>query len=140
MTDLRPIAPRRRFSPMRIILIVLAGLAVFGIALFFILKSALGPVIDAGDAFLGALRDHNDSQAYAAAAPELQRRLGSVGGLTVTVDAYRPSQWSWSTRSVRNGIGNLSGSVTWQSGNRGTAELSLSKIDGTWRVTAFRFN
>ena len=140
MTDLHSIAPRRRFGARRIIFIVLAGLAIFGVALFFILKSALGPVIDAGDAFMGALRDHNDSQAYSIVAPELQRRLGSVGGLTVTVDAYRPSQWSWSTRAVRNGIGDLSGSVTYQGGNSGTAELSLSKIDGSWRVTAFRFN
>ena len=140
MTDLQPDAPRRRFGARNIILIVLAGLAIFGVALFFILKSALGPVIDAGDAFMGALRDRNDSQAYAAAAPELQQRLGSVGGLTVTVDAYRPSQWSWSARSVRNGIGELSGSATWQGGSRGTAELRLSRIDGTWRITAFRFN
>lgn len=140
MTDLDPTASQRRFGPRKIILVVLAGLAVLGVALFFILKSALGPVLDAGDAFMGALRDRNDSQAYAAAAPDLQQRLGSVGGLTVTVDAYRPSQWSWSTRSVRNGIGDLSGSVTYQGGNRGSAELRLGKVDGTWRVTAFRFN
>jgi len=140
MTDLRSTAPRRRFGPRRIILVVLAGLAVFGVALFFILKGALGPVIDAGDAFMAALRDRNDTQAYASAAPALQRELGSVGGLTVTMDNDRPSQWSWSTRSVRNGLGELSGNVTYQGGNRGTAELRLSKIDGAWRVTAFRFN
>jgi len=139
MTDLHPIA-RRRFGPGKIIAIVLTGLAIFGIALFFILKSALGPVIDAGDAFMGALRDHNDGQAYAAAAPDLQQRLGSVGGLTVTTVNYRPSQWGWSTRSVRNGLGELSGSVTYQGGNSGTATLRLSRIDGGWRITAFRFN
>jgi hypothetical protein len=140
MTDPRPIGPRRRFGPRKIILVVLAGLAIFGVALFFILKSALGPVIDAGDAFIAALRDHNDTQAYAAAAPDLQRQLGSVGGLTVTMDNYRPTQWSWSTRSVRNGVGDLSGNVTYQGGRRGTTQLSLSRIDGNWRVTAFRFN
>lgn len=140
MTDLQSTAPRRRFGPRQIIFIVLAGLAILGVALFFILKSALGPVIDAGDAFMGALRDRNDTQAYTAAAPELQQRLGSVVGLTVTMDAYRPREWSWSTRSVRNGIGELSGNVTYQGGNQGTAELRLNKVDGSWRVTAFRFN
>lgn len=140
MTDLQSTAPRRRFGSRQIIFIVLAGLAILGVALFFILKGALGPVIDAGDAFMGALRDRNDTQAYAAAAPELQQRLGSVVGLTVTMDTYRPSQWSWSTRSVRNGVGELSGNVTYQSGNRGTAELRLNKVDGSWRVVAFRFN
>jgi hypothetical protein len=139
VTDLHP-TPPRRFGPGKIILVVLAGLVVFGVALFYILRTALGPVVDAGDAFMGALRDRNDAQAYVAAAPDLQRRLGSAGGLTATIGTYRPSQWRWSTRSVRNGVGDLAGSATWQSGNRGTAELRLNKVDGAWRVTAFRFN
>jgi hypothetical protein len=140
MTDLDPTASQRRFGSRKIILVVLAGLAIFGVALFYILRSALGPVIDAGDSFMGALRDGNDSAAYAAAAPDLQRQLGSVGGMTVTIDNYRPSQWSWSTRSLVNGVGDLSGNVTYQSGNRGTAELRFGKVDGAWRVTSFRFN
>lgn len=140
MTDLYPAPPRRRFGAGKIILVVIAGLAIFGAALFFILRTALGPVVDAGDAFMGALRDRNDGQAYATAAPDLRRRLGGADQLTATIGVYRPSQWSWSTRSVRNGVGDLSGSVTWQGGNRGTAELRLNKVDGVWRVTAFRFN
>ena len=38
MTDLDPTASRRRFGSRKIILIVLAGLAIFGVALFFILQ------------------------------------------------------------------------------------------------------
>ena len=140
MTDFDPGARRSGFGPGRIILIVLAGLAVFGLALFFILRTALGPVTETGDAFMGALRDRNDAQAYAAAAPDLQRSLGNADRLRAVVGLYRPARWSWSSRSVRNGFGRLSGSVTYQAGNDGTAELRLVQVDGAWRVAAFQFN
>lgn len=137
MTD--PSSAARRFGPGKIIAIVLAALAIFGVTLFFILKTALGPLVDAGDSFMGALRDGDYEQARTLAAPELQRMLG-IQELTATGTAYRPSTWSWSQRSDRNGTGYLSGSVTYRAGNEGTAELRLTKVDGAWRVTAFRFN
>jgi hypothetical protein len=137
MTDLRPTA--RRFGPGKIIAVVLVALAIFGIALFFILKTALGPLVDAGDAFMGALRDGDYEQARTLAAPDLQRMIG-IQELSASVTAYRPASWSWSQRSDRNGTGYLSGSVTYRAGNHGTAELRLTKVDGSWRVTAYRFN
>ena len=141
MTDLHPtMKPPRRFGPLKIIAIVLAGFAILGIALFFILKSALGPVTEAGDAYMGAMRDGNYAQVYALSAPSLQQELGSAGQISGQMGRYRPSTWSWSSRSVQNGYGRLAGSVTYQSGNNGTAELNLSKVDGQWRVTGFRLN
>src|SRR5689334_14305281 len=110
MTDLHPTA-RRRFGPGKVIALVLGGLAILGVTLFFILRSALGPLVESGDAFMGALRDGDYVQAYSQTAPELQRSLGSAEGLSVTVTDYRPASWSWSQRSVRNGTGYLSGSV-----------------------------
>jgi len=140
VTDLHPTPPRRRFGPGKIILVVLAGLAVFGVALFFILKGALGPLVEAGDGFMGALHDGDYVQAYARAAPDLQRRLGSAEGLRAVVVGYRPISWSWSQRSVRNGDGFLEGSATYPANNNGSAELRLRQIDGQWRVTAFELN
>ena len=142
MTDLDPSlrAPRRRFNPWLLVPIILGALTVFGLALLLILRSALGPVVTAGDTFMGALRDGNYAQAYAEAAPELRQALGSAGRLGATAADYRPTSWSWSQRSVRNGPGYLSGSASWRSGNAGTAELRLVEVDGQWRVTAFRLN
>lgn len=140
MTDFHPTPQQRRFGRGKIVLVVLGGLMVFGVALFLILRTALGPVTEAGDNFMGALRDGNYPQAYALAAPDLQQTLGSAERLGATTGAYRPLQWSWSTRSVRNGYGKLGGSATYQSGNNGTAELRLVKVDGQWRVNAFRLN
>jgi hypothetical protein len=141
MTNLNPgLRPRRRFNPWLLVPIILAAFAVFGVALFLILRSALGPVVTAGDAFMGALRDGNYAQAYAEAAPDLQQALGGAERLSGTAPTYRPSSWSWSQRSVRNGTGYLSGTVTYRAGNGGTAELRLAKVDGQWRVSAFRLN
>lgn len=140
MTDFHSSPRRRRFGPGKIILVVLAGLSVLGISLFFILKGALGPLVEAGDGFMGALRDGNYQQAYVQAAPELRQALGGAEGLSATATNYRPSSWSWSQRSIRNGTGYLSGSVTYRAGNNGTVELRLTKVNDAWRVTAFRLN
>lgn len=140
MTDLSSTTPRRRFGLKKILLLVVGGLVIFGVGLFLILRSALGPVTEAGDGFMSALRDRNEAQAYTLAAPALQQELGSAERMAATVGAYRPSEWSWSSRSVRNNDGRLSGSVTYQGGRTGTAELALVHADGQWRVTGFRLN
>src|ERR1041384_7419181 len=137
MTDLRQNRQRRRFGVGRIILVALGGLAVFGVALFLILRTALGPMVEAGDAFMGGLGDGNDAEVYAQAAPELKQALGSAARLSATVGAYRPVRWSWSTRSIRNAVGELRGNVTYRGGNSGTSQLRLTRVDGQWRVTAF---
>jgi hypothetical protein len=140
MTDPHPsMQPRRRLG-LKIAIAVIFGLAVLGTALFFILKGALGPLVETGDGFMGALRDGNYMQAYMQATPDLQRALGSPEGLGATVANYRPASWSWSQRSVRNGYGYLSGSVTYRAGNEGTAELRMTQVDGQWHITSFQLN
>jgi len=140
MTDLHPsMQPRRRLG-LKIAIAVIVGLAVLGTALFVILKGALGPLVESGDGFMGALRDGNYMQAYSQATPDLQQALGSPEGLGATVAIYRPASWSWSQRSVRNGGGYLTGNVTYRTGNSGTASLRFIQVDGQWRVTAFQLN
>ncbi|HYD13428.1 MAG TPA: DUF4864 domain-containing protein [Allosphingosinicella sp.] len=140
MTDLSSTRPRRRFGLRKILLLVLGGLVIFGVGLFLILRAALGPVSEAADAFMSALRDGNEAQAFALAAPSLQQELGSAERMAASVGAYRPSSWSWSSRSVRNSDGRLSGSVTFQGGRTGTAEMSLVHDGEGWRVTGIRMN
>ena len=141
MTDFQPnLPPRRRFGPLHIVLTILAGLAILGVALFFILRSALGPMVEAGDAYMGAMRDGNGSLVYILSAPALQQELGSAAQVEARMGAYRPSTWSWSSRALRNGRGHLTGSVTYRSGRNGTAELNLTTVDSEWRVDGFRLN
>lgn len=140
MTDLSSTSPRRRFSLRKIFLFLIGGFVIFGIGLFLILRAALGPVSEAADAFMGALRDGNGAQAFALAAPSLQQELGSAEQMAASIGAYRPSTWSWSSRSVRNSDGRLSGSVTFQGGRTGTAEMTLVHDGSGWRVTGIRMN
>ena len=116
------------------------GLIAFIAILFFVVFSVTGPVVGGADAFMGALKDGSYEQAYQRAAPSLQQELGSAKAFGDGIGAYRPREWSWSQRSIRNSVGNVSGGVTWQNGNTGTAEIQLHQVNGEWRVVAFRFN
>jgi hypothetical protein len=139
MTDM-DMRPRRRIGVGKIVLIVLVAVALFGGGLYFILSRALSPLVDSGDAFMTALRSNGDTRAYALSTPALRRALGSAEGMAARIGAYRPAEWSWSTRSIRNGVGRLRGSVSYRGGNQGSVRLQLDQVDGQWRVSSFQFN
>lgn len=132
--------PRRRWKLWHFLAIGAVVLIAFVGILFTLVFSLTQPVVDGADGFMGALKGGQYEQAYARAAPSLQQELGDVQGLAARIGAYRPQEWSWSQRKLRNGIGNVSGRATWHSGNSGTAEIELHQINDEWRVVAFRFN
>ncbi|HST36932.1 MAG TPA: hypothetical protein VLK25_09935 [Allosphingosinicella sp.] len=133
-------APKRRWKLWHFLAIGAVVLAVFvGIVLTLVL-SLTRPVVDGADAFMGALKGGQYEQAYARAAPSLQQEVGDANGLALRVGPYVPREWSWSQRKLRNGIGNVSGRATWQSGDSGTAEIELHHVNDEWRVVTFRFN
>jgi hypothetical protein len=144
MTDLNRSSfgapPRQRLRPWHIILIALGGLAVFGGGLYAILSIALGPMVQSGDDFMGGLRDRQFERAYALTTPALQREVGDAASMGRSIGDYRPADWSWSQRAVRNGVGSLEGAVTYGDGRSGHARLQLQRVDGQWRVEAYRLN
>jgi len=131
---------KRRWKLWHFLAIGAAVLVVFVAGIFTLVFSLTRPVVDGADAFMGALKGGQYEQAYARSAPSLQQELGDAGGLETRIGAYRPRDWNWSQRSLRNSIGEVSGSATWQGGNRGTAQIELHQVNGEWRVVAFRFN
>ena len=137
--DLGP-APRRRPRARTIVLIVLAGLALLGGGLYLVLSTMLGPLVQSGDDFMGGLRDGQFDRAYALATPSLQREIGDAASMGRSIGAYRPAGWSWSQRSVRNGVGRLEGAVTYSGGRSGHARLQLRQVDGQWRVEGYSLN
>ena len=141
MTDIgSPPRLSQRIRPWHIILIVIGGFAAFGLLLYFILSTALGPLVESGDRFMTALRDGNFQQAHTLATPALQREVGDPQRWGATIGRYQPGEWSWSQRSIRNGIGQLEGSVTYRGGNDGRVRLELHQVDGQWRVAGYRLN
>jgi hypothetical protein len=132
--------PKRRWKLWHFLAIGGVVLVAFVGILFTVVFSLTRPVVDGADGFMGALKGGQYEQAYARAAPSLQQELGNAQGLEARIGAYRPQQWSWSQRQLRNGIGQVSGQADWQGGNQGTAEIVLHKVNDEWRVVAFRFN
>ena len=131
--------PKQKLRPWHIVLIVLGGIALFGLGLWWILSWALGPLVASGDDFMRALQARDYARAYTLATPALQRELGDAQRMSTS--GLPPfSQWSWSQRSIRNDVGRLGGSVTYEGGRNGAVALQLSQVDGQWRVTGFRFD
>ena len=127
-------SPRNR----RIVLMIVAGIALFVAALFLVVARLTQPVVDVGDSFMTALNEGDFPRAYALATPELQRELGSAQQLGASAEPERPAEWSWSSRSIRNSTGRVSGAYTRLDGAPRRAELVMRKVDGEWRITAFR--
>lgn len=130
---------RPRWLVWTLLLVPLAAVTVCTVLGIVLLVSTLvQPIVDVGDNFMAALKTNNDTQAYALCAPDLQRELGSPAGMSSLVPDTRPTQWSWSTRSIRNGVGRLEGSFTSTDGKRGTVQMTLSQADSDWKIASFR--
>jgi hypothetical protein len=132
--------PRRRWRVWHFILIGLLGVALLAAGIFFLVASLTRPVVDAADAFMTALKDGDFGRASSQSTPALQREVGGAEGYGRGIGAYRPATWSWSQRSIRNGIGRVSGSVTYQDGRSGSVALTMRQADDSWRVEGYSFN
>lgn len=132
--------PRRRVRAWHIVLIVLGAIAILALGLYMILSATLGPLVQSGDDFMGGLRDRQFERAYALATPTLRREVGGADSMSAAIGDYRPVEWSWSQRSIRNGVGRLEGAVGYDGGRSGHVRLQLQQIDGQWRVEAFSLN
>jgi hypothetical protein len=117
-----------------------AIIAGFVTILVIVLGTLTQPVVNTGDAFMSALKTGNHAQAYDLCTPELQKELGSMSGIAALVGPDRPAQWSWSSRSIRNGVGRLDGSLTYASGKTGTVHFEFTQVGSDWKVASFRMN
>lgn len=98
------------------------------------------PIVTVGDQFMDSLKSGDDAAAYALIAPDLQAELGSVSGLQTLVKDYSPTQWSWSNRSIRNGVGRLGGTFTYADSKTGSVNIVLRQIGDDWRIVSFSMN
>lgn len=132
--------PKQRLRPWHIVLIVLGGMVLFGVGLWQFLSWALGPLVASGDDFMRAMQARDFERAYALSTPVLQREVGHPIRMGVLASPAPFSEWSWSQRSIRNDIGRLGGTVTYQGGRSGGVTLNLEHVEGQWRVAGVRFD
>jgi hypothetical protein len=115
-----------------IVLGAFAALVVIFIAVLLLIIGAFTqPVVTAGDEFMTALKTRDFTKAYALCTSDLQREIGSVSGMVALVQDQahdrRPSNWNWMGRSLRNGVGQLDGTLTFSDGKPGRAHLVLQR-------------
>ena len=131
--------PRRGRSPLLIIgIILLALLLLCGLGGFFLFNTVMNatqPVVNAGEAYLTALRDGDYTRAYDLSAPALQQEAGDVEGLQAALGERQLASWSFTSRSINNNQGNLSGTTTYTDGETGTVDMALMQVGNDWKVT-----
>lgn len=132
--------PKRRWRVWHFILIGVVAVVVMVAAIVFLVTSLTRPAVDAADTFMTALKDGDFGRASSHTTPALQQETGGAEGFARGSAAYRPATWSWSQRSIRNGIGRVSGSVTYRDGASGSVRLTMRQVDDAWRIEGFSFN
>lgn len=130
----------RRWKTWHIILIALLAVAAFVAVLLTAVFSITRPVVDSAETFMSALRDGNYETAYARLTPALQAELGSAQQMQQRFAPLRPVSWSWSSRRIVNGIGEVQGTATYAGGGSSQAGMQLEKVGDEWRVTWFRLD
>jgi hypothetical protein len=137
-TGMAPPPPARGRSPLLIIgIIVLSLLLICGIGgaiLFSTILNATQPVVDAGEAYLTALRDGDYSRAYDLSGPALQQEVGDAEGLQTRLGTRQLASWSVNSRNISNNQGSLEGTTTYTTGETGTFEMSLTQAGNDWKV------
>ncbi len=118
--------------------IVVAAILVCVLAVFLLVGvvfTATQPVVDAGDAFMRALRDGDYNAAFDLSAPSLQAEAGNPAGIETALSFKQPASWSFTSRNINNNDGSLSGTTTYKDGSTGTVEMALTKVGNDWKVT-----
>ena len=132
---------RTAMSRTRLIISIIIGAIGLGVlivgGILAIVLPLVQPIVDAGDGFLEALAAQNFDAAYAMLAPELQSEVGE-NGLAEHFASANLSDWSYSQRSLRNGVGRLNGRVQWN-GEATDFVLFFTNIDEQWRLISYNF-
>ena len=123
------------------------GLGCFGClslvgSIFGLLMVVLGPVVTAGDEFLALLGQGKFTQAYQSSGSEFKKAIDEQGFTQIAKDAKlgEYASRSWGNRSMKNGVGELSGSFTTKGGTSYPISLLLTKEGDVWKVQQLNVN
>jgi uncharacterized membrane protein len=122
-------------------IIVLALVLICGIGgtlLFTTVMNATQPIVNAGDAYMTALRDGDYSKAYDMSATSLQQEAGDAEGLRAALGTRQLASWNFTSRNISNNQGSLEGTTAYTNGETGTVEMSLLQVGNDWKVVGLR--
>jgi len=100
------------------------------------------PVVDAGNAYMEAIKAGDYATAYDLSASNVQSEMGSVEGLQTffTSNNFFPESWSFNSRSIENNTGQLLGNASLRGGIEVSLELSFIKEGDAWKVRGISFS
>lgn len=126
----------------RRVLVVLTVIAIAAVALIVgisgLAAGGAQSLEDAGDQFMQAIQNHDMTAAFQMLSPEFQAKVGEGNFKEIFAEAA-VAQWSFSSRSVQNGEGILSGNAKIDE-KAFKIELNFIQQDGKWQLTAYNFN
>jgi hypothetical protein len=108
---------------------------VLGGTIFGGVMAATQPMADAGERFMVAFRDGNYSSAYNMFTPSLQSEIGGQDRMEETLQASRPTKWSFNSRNISNDTGQLQGTMTLTDGREADFQLTLANVGGEWKIS-----
>ncbi len=102
--------------------------------LFNTVMNATQPVVNAGEAYMTALRDGDYTRAFELSDSALQQEAGDAEGLEAALGQRQLSGWSFTSRAINNAQGTLSGTTTYTNGETGTVDMVLTQVGNDWKV------
>jgi hypothetical protein len=125
---------------MRRILLIIGGLVlacvVFAVAVFGLAFVATNGAATAAEDFMKAVQAGDTASAYAMFTPALQADVSS-GEFNETFGAANLESWSFTSRSVENNLGSVSGTAV-INGETFNATVNLANNDG-WKINGYEF-
>ncbi len=119
------------------VLVLLAGLVLVACGPL----AELGPLGDAGDAFMTALKNGDWAGSYAMLSAGTQRDLATAEEWAAGwAQAERPVSWAFNSRSIENDTGRLEGTVDWDTGQKSECILLLVREGGSWKIDGYSFS
>lgn len=97
---------------------------------------ATGGITDAADEFFAAANEDNYAKAYSLTSQQLQGQVDQEGLVAFLVDNSLDQivETSWSSRSINNDRGELTGTVTTQSGGAIPITMTLVSEGESWKI------
>lgn len=139
-----PVEPPRALPPRRPgwqrFLIVVASIVIGFAGLFSLVWKITGVLADTADGFFMAMKAGKIEEARGYLAEDF-RAVTSEADLRNFVERSALTRYasaSWTSRSIQNSSGYLSGSITTDSGGNIPMEISLVREHGAWKILSMR--
>lgn len=124
---------KRFFS---ILLKILGGIVVFVILIVVIAFYSTSGIVDVADEFFQAVKEKNITKAHSYLAEDFKASTDetALSDFLSKGAILNYKDTSWSERSIENGQGKLSGSVTTETGGTVPIEMTFTKENDAWKI------